>query len=156
MSVSIKRNGAAETWERVDLGPDGDFEVLLRRPTYGDLVADLDRFTGVTAARIEALVVGWRGVTRIAVDTTNPDAHVEVPEEVPFSTGELKRLLESYPAAFTQVAGLVNRRFRGLDGDARKNSDGPPSPPSAGGPGSGPRRPSDTSGSGGPATSAAT
>lgn len=102
----------------VDLGADGSFTVHVRRPSWGQLVADMERATGFIGDRIKAAIVGWEGLTE---DAPPDDPHRE--RELPFSEENLERLCVQFPMAFSRLSILANEAFRGLSADEEKKPD---------------------------------
>ena len=112
----------AERWETIDLGEAGAFEVRVRKPTWGDMLADSEAFTGYAERRMQVAIAEWRGL----VD--------ERGAAVPFSHAALVRLCEASPAVFQRLAALASRLFFSVGETERKNSVPPSSASTAGTP----------------------
>lgn len=115
MTIQFRNlNGQAEqtVWRPIDLGEHGGFEVELRRPRFGELTADGERFSGYVEERIKTALVGWRGVE-------------DDGEPVAFSWDNFTAFCVACPAIFQHVARHVAGLYAGMSEDAEKNSDRP-------------------------------
>lgn len=113
---TLKKQAMAGSWELVELGEAGSFEVFVSRAKWGDLLADSETFQGFSERRLKAVITDWRGL----IDENG--------EAVPFSHEMLIELCEAHPLAFQRLATLASAQFFavGLGETDRKNS-APPS-----------------------------
>lgn len=97
-----------EKWVPIDLGAHGNFELLVRRPTYQQqtehLIAD-----NRGAYSIDTACVDWRGL--------------EGPEgtAIPFNLPNLRQVCEDFPTAFWLILGAATDAFRGFPETDAKN-----------------------------------
>jgi|GEM_PF-2708552 len=103
-------HASTERWVRVDLENAGSFEVLVRQPTWGELLADSESFTGYAERRLRTTIVNWHEVI-------GPDD-----QPLPFRWETLTALCERYPRLFGQLVRLANEAYRALPENAEKNS----------------------------------
>lgn len=124
-SPSPDNEDVSTFWQRIDVPSVGDFEVHIRRPTFEDLVADSDRYSGVARHRLEKHVIGWRGlkqkIKRTDLPAGTPEEDCWQEQDLPFSFSHLQQLCTAYPVVYMQIAGTVNRTYRGL-GDPEKGN----------------------------------
>lgn len=121
MSAVIRKVECSERWVGVSVG-DGDFELLVRHPTYKQLLSDYGDPAEMFRKRIEAVVAGWRGV--LNVDGT----------PVTFSLESLWAWCEACPSLVDQLITIAASEYSSMREDERKNFDTPPvtgSPPEA-------------------------
>lgn len=119
MSVTIRKVECGERWVGVKVDG-GDFEVLVRHPSYKQLLSDYGDPAEMFRKRIEAVVAGWRGV--LNADGT-PAA---------FSLESLWQWCEACPSLVDQLITIAATEYSSLREDERKNFDSPPvtgSPP---------------------------
>lgn len=118
MIVLGEKPTTSEEWQAVDLSEIGSFDVLLRHPTFSDVVVDSELGAGFTAYRLKACVKGWRGVQD------------EAGHDVPFSFARFENLCLRYPKIIYQVGGKLHTFYAGMTEESRKNSSAPPDAPS--------------------------
>ncbi len=94
----------------IDLGEAGSFSILVRRPTYDELLADMADDTPRYMERRLGLITGWEGME-------DPQGN-----PIPYDLAKFKALCELYPQSFRQFLTAVNQRFRGEVGGPEKNS----------------------------------
>lgn len=100
--------GIPEKWVPITLGEDGDFEILVRRPTYRQLTEVLT-VENMPDYRIRTAVVDWRGL----VDTDE--------KPIPFSHSALQGVCEAYPSCLFAILGEAHRAFQGFPEADAKN-----------------------------------
>lgn len=100
--------GVPEKWIPITLGSDGDFEILVRRPSYQQLTEALTA-ENRPDYRIRSSVVDWRGLT---------DAE---DKPIPFSQPALQGVCEAYPQSLFAILDAVNRAFQGFPEADAKN-----------------------------------
>lgn len=110
---TLRKQSAAGSWESVNLGEAGSFEVFVGRPKWGEMLADSESFQGFAESRIRAVITDWRGL----VDESG--------EPVPFTHENLIQLCESHPLAFQRLAALASGMFFSVGESDRKNSEPP-------------------------------
>lgn len=119
MTIQFRElNGQAERtiWRTVDMGEKGSFEVELRRPRWGELAQDSERFAGYVEERMKTAVVGWRGVEQDG-------------QPVPFSWESFAKFCEACPIVLQVVSMLVSQLYNGITEDTAKNYEAPSSAP---------------------------
>jgi len=123
MKIDLKPPDA--TWRKVTSSA-GEFEVLIRRPTYEEQGAEGSGDKPWILHRIETTVTDWRGV--------ETEDQPNVPSKpIPFSRENLAALCQIDPAVFNQLLVYAHEAYRGLTADAGKNSEPPSSDSSAAG-----------------------
>lgn len=114
MKINLNAGGEVRS-EPVSLGDAGEFHVTVKAPTYEELIADSNRFTGYIEDRIKTTIIGWAGLTQ---DVEKDGATVE--EEIPFTWENVKKVCQLYPAAYRRIVAIANACYSG--GDTAKNS----------------------------------
>lgn len=118
MIILGEKSASSEQWHSIDLAETGTFEVLLRPPTFADVVVDSELGPGFTAYRLKACVRGWRCVQ---------DEHGR---EIPFTFEGFENLCLRHPRIIYQLGRPLNAFYLGMTEDSRKNSSAPPDEPS--------------------------
>ena len=115
MPLTVPSTSTPEKWASVDLGDFGAFEVLVRRPNWGQLTAEMSSAEADAEQRIEAVIADWRGLQ-------NADGSA-----IPFSFDRLKSLCEQISAiAYHLHRVAVNALYAAPETDP-KNSASPSS-----------------------------
>ncbi len=148
MIVLANREWRVDQWHKVIIDAENDFEVLVRRPKWGDTVRDEGHLlsgwyggkTDMTEAqgsrvedRIRTTVVDWRGVNQPNPEFneggTTPQREAPATLPIPFSWDALIQIVEQFPIVFDQLMTLAGNAYQGrLDA---KNSVAPSLPATA-------------------------
>ena len=98
-------------WHDIVIGPNEEFQVYIRNPTFEEQLHDMESEKGYTIDRLE-LIVDWN------------DLLAENSDPIPFSKSNLAIVCQHHPFIFRELCILVGRKFHGTDRATVKNSNG--------------------------------
>lgn len=115
MSVVLGKKNLGSRFVEISLGKGGQFELEMRTPSYDELIADAQQDADeCLAARLDALVIGWRGVDG------------EDGKPIPFSQDAFRSLCREFPQVIFAAGAAANLYFNGITDDQKKTSSVPP------------------------------
>lgn len=115
MPFLIPQKQEPTRWVKISVEGVGDFEVLLKRPTFADLMADADRFTDVTESRLKTCVLNWSGVTL-------PGSDGQDSTPATYSWDLFQAVCTVYPQIAISIYAHVYNLYAGLSESEEKKS----------------------------------
>jgi hypothetical protein len=114
LKIATNKPPELKVWRTISLTSGDSFDVLLKRPTFDDLMVDRELSTDYTETRIERCVLDWRGVND------------ENDQPIPYALQTLRDLAVVLPVMVYRIAMELELLYAGLTADAEKNSEKPP------------------------------
>jgi len=99
----------SKTWKTIDLGGGNTFDVLLKRPTWGELTLDQEQVRGFVETRTKKCLLDWRGISD------------ENGQPIPYSETALEGLAYAFPTAVQMIWHQIGLLYSGLLESAEKN-----------------------------------